>query len=306
MPRPDPVAAAAAAAPKPWASKGWEAWLGGEWYGVEVLSVEKEVSKIRWDWDKSDAEIWNHYLRPTEAAKAAKEASAAPSAPAAPAQSAQPAQSVQPRLQEPQQGSPPAQRQPLLPAAVGSRPMAVVPKPAPKAAPPQAAAGPGVGAAVEGLYGGGDAWYDGVVVQAEARGVLMVKWEYDGSETMLPVESVRPKDAPPAAAREEVAATVAARPAKAPPSMGLMQEAAPKAAPKAALAAAKAAPSAAPAAARGGPMEARDVMRILELVPQDAPAEVRVYLESLIPGGAKPPPAHAAAAAVAATSSTWL
>lgn len=282
--------AAAAAAPKPWIGKGWEAFFQGAWHPVEVLEVkEGNLVLVKWDWDGSESEIWNHYCRrlpssATAAPAAAAEVGAAKAAPApAPAAPAAAAAAVK--------AAPPPPTAAAAPAPAGFKaappkltPQAPAPKPMPR---PVVAAPPAIpsfseGAAVEGRYG--EEWYTAVVIhRAETPGgEVGVKWDYDGSESWLPPSDLRlQQGGHTAAAVEEAPAPPPAMPVKAPPLKP------PPGGPG---------PTLAPPRANKPPaatLEACDARRILELIPKDAPAEVRGYLESLLP-------------AVAAANATWL
>lgn len=274
MPKADAIETKAAAAPKPRVGKGWEAWLTGEWHPVEILKLVGEATaEVRWEWDNSVSEIWNHYVRPTPKA-----------APFSPEQGGPEAQRSSP-------SSPPPKAAAAVPVAAPSPAAKAAPKAAPKA--PGPLAGITVGAAVEGLYG--TRWNTAVVIRAvDAQGNVRVKWDYDGSEATLSAEEVRKTGGDeevagagsPAAAKDNSAATMPAPPAR-PLKM-------PPPAPPTTLSPPRAAPPLQEVTAATAAQRVKDVRRILGLIPIDAPAEVRSYLQTLLPAETK------------TQSSTWL
>jgi len=292
MPQPPNSAADAV---KPTVGKGWEAWVQNDWHGVEVIRVMRDTCTIRWDWDGSQDEIWNSYVRPApSAAKKSEVTAKTAETPAALAGASSAAASM------PVQAS--VAR--VAPAAPVATPVA-----APAASPAAEEQSPfAVGALVEGRYG--HEWFDAVVVGFEQHGAVRIKWDYDGSESSMPVSELRAKSPPPPQAPSPSRpATVEERARDAvlrqtpesrrsydyPASAQPVQPAAawtpePRARDYTQPSPYDATKQAGRAWAQEEPakvsVKPENIRRILELIPTDAPAEVRSYLQSLLPATA--------------------
>jgi len=236
-----------------------------DWHAVEVLRVMRDTCMIRWDWDGSEDEIWSSYVRPAQSSTKESESTATTAD---------------------------EHKSPIARAAAAiSTPVQI-----PRASAAVAAASAwneqlpfAVGARVEGRYG--DEWFDAVVVSCDHKGVVGIKWDYNGSESSVDVSEVRAKSSPPPQAHS---------PSRSPPIEDSRRTNLPASAQHVRPAAAQTPEPRTRDYSHPSPLDGskqawsreepakvafkpENIIRILELIPEDAPAEVRTYLQSLIP-----------------------